>query len=236
MFAKMLAKIVHDRTGFERGAPRFKFFHVFGDDGFGTRDFGFAGAFILLDDFAEIVDVVEIQIVEVRCIGIDVARHAEVHDENRPAVARGQCASSISRVSTAPLLTEVTIMSGVPRTFSSDAQATASPPIRAASSAAWLWERFDDSQVADAAIAQMLDYLLSHRAGADDQRGMTLQISEDSLGELHARQSYRHWTRAHFGFRTHALAYFERALKYAVEHWSGGTIFERLSVGGAELA
>ena len=134
------------------------------------------------------------------------------------------------------MLTEVTIMSGVPRTSFQRCPGYRFAAHSLGEFRGVVVRTIRHSQAADAAIAQMLDYLLGHRARADDQRAVTLQISEDPLGELHARQSHRHRPRAHFGFRTHALAHFERALKRAVQHWSGGAVVERLSVCGAELA
>ena len=49
------------------------------DDEFGAGDLAFAGAPILLDDFGEVVDVVKIEIVEIRGGGIDIAGDAEIH-------------------------------------------------------------------------------------------------------------------------------------------------------------
>ena len=89
VLAETAAKIFDDRAGFERGAPGFEFRDVLGDDGLGARNFGFAGALILLDDLAEVVNVVEIEIVEPGGFRSDVARHAEVNHEHGPSAARG---------------------------------------------------------------------------------------------------------------------------------------------------
>ncbi len=86
---KAAAKIVHDRPCFERGAPGLKLGDVLGDDRFHARDFGFTRFFVLLDDLAQVVDIVEIKIVESCGRGVDVSRHAQIHHENRPPAARG---------------------------------------------------------------------------------------------------------------------------------------------------
>ena len=69
-----------------------------GDDGFGARNFRFAGVAILLDDLAEVVDVVEVEAVEAGGFRIDVARHAEIDDEDGRGLRGGdERVSSISR-------------------------------------------------------------------------------------------------------------------------------------------
>ena len=55
-----------DRPGFQRAAPRFEFINVLGDNRFGAGNFRFARFLVLLHDLAQIIDVVEIQIVEPR--------------------------------------------------------------------------------------------------------------------------------------------------------------------------
>ena len=84
-----------------------------GDDGFGARNFRFAGAAILLDDLAEVVDIVKVEAVEAGGIRIDVARHAEIDDKDGAASAAGERVIEHSRVSTRPAVpTEVTMISG----------------------------------------------------------------------------------------------------------------------------
>ena len=92
LLVKAAAQIVDNRRRLHTRAPAFEFLDVLGDDRFGARNFGLARALILLDDFAEIVDVVEIKIVEARRVRRDVARNAQIDDENRPPAARGESA------------------------------------------------------------------------------------------------------------------------------------------------
>src|SRR5277367_2257130 len=81
------AKVVDDGGSFESRAPTLELGDVARDDGFGARNFRFAGAAVLLDDLAQVVDVVEVQAVEPCGAGIDVARHTQVNDEDGPAFA-----------------------------------------------------------------------------------------------------------------------------------------------------
>ena len=127
-------------------------------------------------------------------------------------------------------------MSGSARTFSSASHGTASPPNARGKSGGTIVGTVHHLQFPDAAAAQLLHHLLRHRARADDQRHVPFQIAEDALGQFHARQRHRHRPRAHFRFRAHALSHFERALKRAIQHRSGGAVFERLPVGRAQLA
>ena len=66
-------------------------------------NFSFAGALVLFDDFAEVVNVVEIEIVEAGGFRGDVARDAEIHDEDgaaareRPGRVRACLASARGR-------------------------------------------------------------------------------------------------------------------------------------------
>src|ERR1700735_3523203 len=80
-------QIIHDRTRFESGSPRFEFGEVFVDQRFRTRNFGFAGPLVLLDDLAEVVDVVEVKIVEPGSFGSHVAWHAKIDHEDGTAIA-----------------------------------------------------------------------------------------------------------------------------------------------------
>ena len=127
-------------------------------------------------------------------------------------------------------------MSGLPSTASRDSQATASPFIARANSAAWSYERFTTRRLPMPRLLKMLDDLFGDRARADDQRRVPFQIAENALGKLHASQRDRHGTRADFGLGAHALADFEGALKGAIQHRTGEPVFERLTVSGAQLA
>ena len=94
----------------------------------------------------------------------------------------------------------------------------------------------DYLQAADVAIAQMLDDLLGDGARSDDERSVSLEIAIHALGEFHSGERNGHGPRADFGLRAHALAYFERSLKGAVENWASESAVERLAVGDLELA
>ena len=88
VFAEAGAECGDEADEFDAGLPGEKFGDVIFDDGFGARDFAFAGLAILRDDGAEVVEIVEIGVVEIGGGGFDVARHAEIHQKER-AIAAG---------------------------------------------------------------------------------------------------------------------------------------------------
>ena len=210
LLVKAVRAVVDDRAGLERCAPGFEFRDVLADDRFGARNFRLARPLVLLDDLAEIVDVVEIDVVKTR--GAPARCCAARPDRPRTrAFRRGAMArSSISRESTGSGCHRRNNNVRQSQRGSSDSQSTASPPTRRASSCARSQERLT-TRSCDAAVAQMLDHLFGDGARAQDQRRVALQAAENSLGKLHSRKSHRHRPRANFGFRAHALAHFERA-------------------------
>src|SRR6202050_2019392 len=86
---KSAAKIVNNGACFERGAPGFEFCDVLGNNGFGARNFGFAGLLVLLDDFTKVVDIVKIKTVKPSCFRSDISRNGEIHYEHRAPGASG---------------------------------------------------------------------------------------------------------------------------------------------------
>src|SRR2546427_13173327 len=70
-------------------SPSEKFSDVLIDNDLSAGDFTFASVAVLLDDLSQVVDVIEIKIVEIRCVRIDIAWHAEIHDEKRAISPRG---------------------------------------------------------------------------------------------------------------------------------------------------
>ena len=93
----------------------------------------------------------------------------------------------------------------------------------------------DHAQVSNPAIAHVLNDLLGHRARAQNQRGMSFEVAEDALRQLHTGERDGHRPRAHFRFAAHALADFQRSLEHAIEHRSRGAVIESLIVSGAQL-
>src|SRR5258706_15356350 len=81
LFADAGAQSINQTNELEGGLPGEKFADVLFDYGFGAGDFTFAGGAILLDDFGEVFDVVDVEVVEVGGGGIDIAGDAEVHYE-----------------------------------------------------------------------------------------------------------------------------------------------------------
>jgi len=66
---------------------------------------------------------------------------------------------------------------------------------------------------ADVAVSKLRDDLFTDGAGAENERGAIVELAKNTLGELHARGSDTHGTRAELGFRAHALANLECGLK-----------------------
>src|ERR1700685_3648376 len=81
------AEAIHDRPRLEGGAPGLEFREMLIDQRFRARNFGFASALVPLDDLAQVVDVIEIEIVEPGGFGGHIARHAKVDHENGAAIA-----------------------------------------------------------------------------------------------------------------------------------------------------
>src|SRR5216684_22143 len=65
----------------DAGLPGEELAHVFVHDDFGTRDLAFARVAILLHNFGEVVDVIDVKIVEIGGSRLDVARNAQIHEE-----------------------------------------------------------------------------------------------------------------------------------------------------------
>src|SRR4029077_5166558 len=83
LFSDTRTQRIDEADELDAGLPGEKFADVLFDDAFGAGDFAFAGVTILLDDFGEVVNVVDVEVVEIRGRGIDVARNAETtHKES----------------------------------------------------------------------------------------------------------------------------------------------------------
>src|SRR4029077_16449323 len=219
LFADAGTQGVDQADELDAGLPGEKFADVFFDDDFGARDFPFAGVTILLDDFGEVVDVVDVEVVEIRGGGIDIAGDAEIHDEESAIGAGGHGGFEN--------------LAGQDRLFGGDGR---DEDIRSGESGLPV-APFDDAagelggeglrfvagaihyvQMGDAAIAERGHDLLADGPSAEDQRAAVREFAEDTLGELYAGGGDRTGAGALFGFGADTFAGFERALEEAVEY------------------
>src|ERR1700675_2210021 len=160
-------------------------------DGFGPRNLRLARFLVLLDDFAEIVNVVEVEVVETVCAGIHVARHAEIDQEYRAAATRLDGA-----------LKQVAREHGPRRAHGGDENVRKPehglellPRNRLAAHAPREFGRalirtVHNAQASDTPIAEMINNLFGNAAGANDQRRTAFEIAEDPLGEFRAAESH----------------------------------------------
>ena len=128
------------------------------------------------------------------------------------------------------------MMSGAARAFSSESQAIGSPPVRLANSAAWSKERLTTCRLPMSRLRRCSMTCSATAPAPTMSAAWPFRLPIDALGEFHSGERNGHGPRADFGFRAHALAYFERSLEGAIENWAGESAVERLAVGDLELA
>jgi len=217
--------------------PGKKFANVLFDDEFGAGDFAFAGVAILLDDFGEVVDVVDVEVVKIGGGGIDVAGQAEIHEEEGAIGARGHGGfESLAR--------EDGLFGSDGRDYdvwSGESGIPVAPVDDTAAELGGEGLRFvaraiHDVEVGDAAVAEGGKNLLADGAGAENQGAAVGEFAEDALGEFYAGGGDGHWAGAEFSFRADTLAGFEGTLEEAIENGAGSAVFVRDAIGFADLA
>ena len=237
VFTKAGSESGDEADEFDAGLPGEKFGDVIFDDGFGARDFTFAGLAILRNDGAEVVEIVEIGVVEVGGRGFDVARHAEIHQEECAIAAGFHCGfedearedgifgrdGGDDDVGLEQRVLPVGPFDDGALEFSGEFDGAVARAIH-------------DEDVGDASIAQRGDDSFRDGACANDEGGVSGELAEDALGEFYSCGSDRHWTHAELRFGANALADFERSLKKAIENGAGRALFMRGFVGVAHLA
>src|SRR5579859_3477302 len=75
------AKRIEQASGLKARLPSEKFRHMLLDDRLDARKFRLARFLVLHDDFAEVVDIEEVDVVEALGVRVNIARHAEINDE-----------------------------------------------------------------------------------------------------------------------------------------------------------
>jgi hypothetical protein len=206
------------------------------DDEFGAGDFAFASVAVLFDDFGEVVDVVDVEIVKIGG-GIDVAGDAEIHDEEGAIGARGHGGFEGQA-------REDGFFGRDGRDYyvwRGESGIPVAPVDYAAAELGGQGLRFvartiHHMEMSYATVTEGGDDLLADGAGTENEGGAVSELAEDALGKFYSGGGYGHRARAQFSFGADALAGFEGALEEAIEDGAGGAVFVGDAVGFSDLA
>jgi len=196
----------------------------------------FAGLAVLLHDAAQVVEVVDIDVVETGSGGFDVPRHAQIHQE-KGAIAAGMHGGFEN-------LARENRFIGRNRGDENVGFEQCGIPVPPFDyrSPKFLGEL--SGAIARAVHDQQIVTPRSRRvpttcsltAPAPEPARCAGHLSEDALGKLYARSGDRHRSGTEFGFGADAFTHLERALEQSIQHRARSTLFVRRSIGFANLA
>src|SRR3977135_757522 len=233
---QLRAKVSEDGAGRNSGLPVHEFLDLLFDDGFYPGNFRLARFLVLLHDFGQVVDVIQIRVVEIADAGRDVARDAEINHQ-QSAIAAAPHGALDRRARQNRLRARHGSYEQV-RPFKRTGQVLPRDDFPAKSRGqihGVLHRAIQDAQLFDSAVAQMPHNLLAGRPRPDNQRAMIIQLAKDALGQFYARERYRNRPRADLRLVANALAHLQSALEHAVENWAGCAVVASNPVGLANL-
>ncbi len=206
------------------------------DDALGVVRLFLALAAVLLHHVLQVVDVVEVGVAHAVDLGVEVARHGDVDEEDGPVTP------VLERTLDTLTRDDVVRRRGgadddvgggqVPFEVLEGHGAAADPVgqlLRGAERAV------GDEDVLDAVRLEVRGGELAGLAGAHDEHGVVLELAEHLEGQLDGRGAHAHRALADGRLGAHALADFERVPEQAVEDDAGATALAGLLVGGLHL-
>ena len=225
------------RDDLEALEPAPEALHLLLDDRLPAHRLALALVDVTGDGDREVVEVVEVDVVEVVDRGIEVARHGEVDEEHRPLLAGAQHLLDerrrdevVGRAGGADHdVGELQVFRDAIEGYR-DALELARQRNRALERAG------GDHHAADALGLQMARGELAHRPGADQHRGLVVELLEDRPREVDGRRRDRHGFAGNARLRAHALRDGERAVEDSMQHGSGRAGERRLLVMVLHLA
>ena len=196
-----------------------------------------ASAAILLHDFAQVVAMVDVDVVKFSGVGSYIPRHAQVHQK--------QCAIPPCRHRSLEDLAPQKRFFHADRGHYDIRRLQRRIPFSPADNLSLesLCQLFrpvarpvHHIKLRDTAIPQLRNHLLADRSRAQYQRLALVQFSKNPLRQFHACGSHGHRPCAKFCFCPHPLPDFQCALKQAIEHWPCRSVLVREPIRFPHLA
>lgn len=94
---ELLAELLNSGGNIEGFMPHLELRDFIEDDALDLRDLGFSVRKIVVDNVIESVNIVKEYILDGICLGIDIARHADIDDEQRFVAPRFHCLADVVR-------------------------------------------------------------------------------------------------------------------------------------------
>ena len=208
---------INDRLGFERGLL--------------ARAQGF------LDQFADVIDGVQIDIFERTDVLGDIARHRQIEHEHRSMFARLQCGAHLLQIKNRRATrgrgdddVGVGQMCGQIGQWQGLRAVLLGQRLRIGEGA------IGHQHAMHAGIDQVACGQFDGVAGADQQYRCLAQIGKDLARETHGSECHRHRTGADAGFRARSLGDRKRILEQAIERGVDTADIDGYLVGDFELA
>ena len=232
----MFAQRAHGRQRLGLAEPAREAVDLLLDDLLGLGDDLAARAEVALHDRLQVVDVIQRDPVDVAAARVDVARHGDVDQQQRPAAALGhhqrQLLAAHDRVRRGGRGDDDVGLQQLLREFV-QADDRATEALREAERAVGV--TVGDEDRADALVCERLRGQLARLTRAEQHHAPLGQVAEHVLGEVHGHRGHGHARGADAGLRAHALARRQGRCEQAVGQRAGRAGLHRRLVGALDL-
>ncbi|CUJ48692.1 Uncharacterised protein [Achromobacter xylosoxidans] len=232
-----LVQVADDGHHFARLHPVHEALDAGFDDGLGLHHGGAAGVGAGLDQAAQVIDGIQVDVVQAADLGFDVARHGQVdhHHGTVAAQARGpfhhpQTEDGQGAGRTGDHHVEFGQALGQVRQLHGAGREPVGQQLGA------LGRAIGHHHAARTLRGEVGGAQLDHFARADEQRAGLVQVAEHAFGQAHRGGGHGHRLRADGGLRTDFLGHREGALEHLVQQRAERTGFASRAHGVLHLA
>ena len=230
-------KLLDDGLDAQALHPGVEVLHLLFHYGLGLDGLAAPGCQVLLDNFLQIVDVVEVDVVQAVHVRIHVPRHCDVDEEHGPVASGLQDCLYVACVDNGLRSTRggddyVHLAQGLAELFEGHCPAVVEAgKILGPGIGPVAHEDFGDAVLHKVGCGKFCHFASAYQHGL-----VVFHGTEDALGKFHCRVADGHCRGGHCRFRAHALCHAEGLVQKVVQDDTCGVACCGLPVGVLELA